>query len=79
MLPVHRHHMRAFTLFANRAGLRYAQCNSSWPTSRSMLMFRITFAAFVATFITAPHWAWWPLFFCIAFVTTIDSNKGATQ
>jgi hypothetical protein len=44
-----------------------------------MLMFRITFAAFVATFITAPHWAWWPLFFCIAFVTTIDSNKGATQ
>jgi hypothetical protein len=30
MLPVFWKHMRAFALFANSAGLRYAQCNPGW-------------------------------------------------
>ncbi len=31
-IPVPWRHMNAFLTFANRAGLRYAQCNPEWVT-----------------------------------------------
>ena len=46
--------------------------NDIMGTAQVKLPFRLAYAAVMATIVVAPHWALWPLFFCVGYVATID-------